>query len=575
MNCRRPERRLALYADAAWNMHPRQLLVRPRRLVPPRLLAAGISPRGAPAWRPIPAGIGVGTAPHSGPTDPPHATGVFESVGHRRQFRHERFWRDSSDGELFLFDLHGFSRLAEYTAGPRTPAGDAFWAQVVESWLAEESVPDTPAWHPYPTSVRITAWAAAISHLDGWPSALRDRVAAETWRQARYLTRTIEYEIGGNHLVKNAHALVVAGALFPDSRLLDRGLRLLRRELRAQILPDGGHEERSTSYHRVILDDLEQVRLLLAAARTATPTWLAETIDRMRAWQGQICGPDGRLPLLNDAWEGPPVGPASSDSVVELEPSGYTVLRHDGDQAVLNVGPIGAPHLPAHAHADALSFVLWDRGKPLIVDPGSFAYSSEWRDHFRSTAAHNTVEVDGQDQCVFWGDFRAARQPRVKSEAIWRHDDALIAFGSHDGYRRLRDPVAHTRRFVFVPGDGVVVVDRLSARRPHQICSLLHLAAGAEIGPDGRIGSFSTMVLTGSGPADGARTIQGGFVAPFLGTKQQAPVLVDRRVVAPGEPFGWSLLRGEATVLRVEPRRLTLRRSNGSQLEVPIETVDG
>jgi hypothetical protein len=569
MSSRGPEGRLALYVDAARNMRPRQLLMRPRRLVPPRVLAAGISARGAPAWRPVPPGVGVETAPHSGPTEPPHETGVFETVGHGRHFPSEAFWHNPADGELFLFDLHGFRQLAEYAAGPTTPTGDAFWARVVESWLAEESVPQTPAWHPYPTSVRIAAWAAAISHLDGWQKSFRDRIAAEVWRQARYLTRTIEYEIGGNHVLKNAHALAVAGALFPDSPLLDRGLRLLRRELRSQILSDGGHEERSTSYHRVVLDDLEQVRSLFEASRTAAPSWLAETIDRMRTWQSKICGPDGRLPLLNDAWEGPPVGPPSGDSMVELDPSGFTVLRHNGDQAVLNLGPIGAPHLPAHAHADALSFVLWDRGKPLVIDPGAFAYSGEWRDRFRSTAAHNTVAVDGADQCVFWGDFRASHQPVVRRELLRRHSDVLIAAGNHDGFSRLSDPAIHKRTFLWIPGDGVVLVDRLVSGSRHAISSALHFHPGVGMCTKGIVGSFAVVPL-GSDGVGADVSLEPQRYAPYLGSMQAATRVSTQREATSSDVFGWSLLRPNARVTRIESGAITVIRQDGSVVDIPL-----
>src|SRR2546421_7554663 len=53
-----------------------------------------------------------------------------------------------------------------------------------------------------------------------------------------------------------------------------------------------------------------------------------------------------------------------------------------------------------HSHGGLLSFELFMGGKPIVVDPGTFTYSTrEWRDHFRSAAAHNVVEID--DQPIF------------------------------------------------------------------------------------------------------------------------------------------------------------------------------
>ena len=406
---------LTRYWEAGRAMRARQLLARARRTVPPVLLERGCR-RGRPRqWHRLTAGWRADPAPQSGLTPPPDGERRFRAFGADRGFGGEQFWTDPSDGLLFAFHLHGFSDLLAYAAGPRTPEGSRFWAEVTEDWLAVNSTPSRPGWHPYPTSERVIAWAVAVSAIEEWPGSLRERVASELWRQARYLTRTVEWDIGGNHLIRNATAIAIAGVLYPDSDLLPRGLRLLEAELERQILTDGGHEERSTSYHRRIAAELSNLSSVLEADGPGTPAWLHRTIAEMEAWQGSIAGPDGSLPMLNDAWEGPPLNEASPPATPlrHHADSGYIVLRSGRDQAVLDVGPIGPRHLYAHAHADVLSFVLWADGRPVLIDPGTFQYTGPWRDHFRSTAAHSTVEVDGLDQCEFWGDFRAAQAPRV------------------------------------------------------------------------------------------------------------------------------------------------------------------
>ena len=104
----------ARYAYWVRHARARQLLARPRRLVPPRLLAAGLRDAPDVEIRALAAGLGVDPAPQSGPTPPPHETGSFEAYGTVRRFGDDRFWRDDADGLLFLFHLHGFARLAEY-----------------------------------------------------------------------------------------------------------------------------------------------------------------------------------------------------------------------------------------------------------------------------------------------------------------------------------------------------------------------------------------------------------------------------------------------------------------------------
>jgi uncharacterized heparinase superfamily protein len=546
-------------------MTPRQLVARTRRIVPPTLLAVGVRRPHAPEWRPLAGGLGADPAPQSGPTPPPHETGTFVAIGVSRRYGSPTFWTDPSDGLLFLFHLHGFSMLASYADGERSAHGDRFWAEVVSDWLTTESRPRRPSWHPYPTSLRLIAWSAALARLE-WPQSFQQRVAAELARQARFLRRSVEHDIGGNHVLKNATALVFAGAVVPASAVFSDGLRLLRREVERQILPDGGHEERSTSYHCVVAHDLADIAELLRRRDGAPPTWLEEAVARASAWEAAMTGPDGRLPLLNDAWESPARPSRVSEPVSQLAQSGYLVFRHGQDQATFDVGPVSPPHLPPHAHADVLSFVFWADGRPLVVDPGSYAYTGPWRNHFRGTAAHNTVEIDGADQCELWGDFRVAFPPRVRVGRVRSDRNFAVATASHNGYRRLADPVEHHRTLVWLPQNGVVVVDRLRARLAHAIRTRLHVAPGVRCDGANGLAGFDVVALGGGD----VRRVEAAY-SPFLGRKVPIDVLEDVRTVEPDTPFGWSVLRKGARVARLELDRVEVSLAGQSILTVPLE----
>ncbi len=536
-------------------MRPGQLAGRSRRFLSPRLLAAGLPVRTTTRFRSDAAGLGADPAPQSGPTPDPADTGVFDAFGHSRQARSDRLWESGSEGLLFAFHLNGFAQLATYAAGPHSRAKDEFWAEAVESWLRTEFRPKLPAWHPYPTSLRLVSWCSALGALGGWPESLRTRVAGEISRQARYLRRTVEYDIGGNHVLKNATALVFAGVTVPETGVLEPGLRLLQRELARQILPDGAHEELSTSYHREVSHDLGQLRTLLDRVGGLLPSWLEQVDERAEGWLTALAGPKGDVPMLGDAWGGPPIDSTASGRDEEptvLLPSGHVVLRSERDQVVFDCGPLCPDHLPPHAHADALGFVLWADDEPVIVDRGAFAYAGPDRDRFRATSAHSTVEVDGEDQCVFWGDFRAAYLPRVEPPRLRREGELIIVESSHDGYGRLPDPVVAHRALVWVPGQGVIVVDRLECRRRHDAHTRLQLAPGARL-VDGRVGSLSIAPLVGS-----AEIEEIGH-SPFLGRRVSATALVSRLGVSGGEAFGWSILRAGASVRLGSDRALELR----------------
>ena len=121
---------------------------------------------------------------------------------------------------------------------------------------------------------------------------------------------------------------------------------------------------------------------------------------------------------------------------------------------VIDAGEIGMRGIGGHGHNDVLSFELWAAGAPLLVDSGTYTYSADpaARNLLRATAAHNSLRVDGQETSRLGGDrwlwlIENDAHPNVLD---WHSDAARDVFeGSHDGYRRLAEPVEHTRRIAF------------------------------------------------------------------------------------------------------------------------------
>jgi hypothetical protein len=99
---------------------------------------------------------------------------------------------------------------------------------------------------------------------------------------------------------------------------------------------------------------------------------------------------------------------------------------------ILDVGKPCPDHLPAHAHADLLSYELMVAGCRIVVDSGVYEYTAgPWRDYFRSTRAHNTVEVGGTDQSE--GGTASRRGERAQMRFIGRDRFIGVARSSHDG----------------------------------------------------------------------------------------------------------------------------------------------
>ena len=294
---------------------------------------------------------------------------------------------------------------------------------------------------------------------------------ASLWRQLVVLGRNVEDDVLGNHVIRNARALVLGGTAFGAREMVERGVELLERELPVQILPDGGHYERSPVYHLVVLRDL----LELDAA--ADVPGLAAAIERMRGFAAGLARPDGAPALFNDGGLdlAPALElPAADDGLSLFADTGYAVLRTPRVWLAFDCGPPSPPYLPAHAHADALSFQLWVDGRAVVVDPGTFTYEpGAERDWFRGTRAHSTVAVDG-DQFELWGAFRSGRLPRVELLEASERELAAAVTG--------RTGVRHERR-VRLDGNELTIHDRLEGGGTRLVESALAAGAGRRAQP--------------------------------------------------------------------------------------------
>ncbi len=175
---------------------------------------------------------------------------------------------------------------------------------------------------------------------------------------------------------------------------------------------------------------------------------------------------------------------------IAFQDTGHYILRDDsrGDFLIFDAGEPCPPYLPAHAHADLLSFELSVAGRRLVVDSGVYEYArGSWRDYFRSTRAHNTVEVAGQNQSEVWGSFRTARRARPSRE-LWQPEaESVVVAAEHDGYARLRAPVTHRRWILWRIGRFWLVVDRLGGIGTVSFKSSVHFHNSLSLQPSGEL----------------------------------------------------------------------------------------
>jgi uncharacterized heparinase superfamily protein len=151
------------------------------------------------------------------------------------------------------------------------------------------------------------------------------------------------------------------------------------------------------------------------------------------------------------------------------------------------------------------------------------------RRYCRSTRAHNTVELEGQDQCEFWAAFRVARRGRPRDVAWQRRDDGFVLEGWHDGYRRLAGRPRHERRFRWHDAGVLLVRDRVTGGRAvaarsrvhlHPDCELIDVTANqVRVGYPG--GEFSVCFA-----GEGQLSTEPSLYCPEFGTRLESRALV-------------------------------------------------
>ena len=403
-------------------------------------------------------------------------SGVLSQIG----------WNGSQRDKLWRYNQHYFDDLNAVDA----PARSAWHQAMLEDWVRNNPPGTGTGWEPYPTSLRIVNWIKWV--LAG------NRLSLECMHnlavQIRWLRRRLEIHLLGNHLFANAKALVFAG-LFFDCQVakewLSKGLAVLKRELPEQILADGGHFELSPMYHQIVFEDmLDLINLYRAYERPYSDGW-NESARCMLHWLKVMQHPDGGIAFFNDAAFG--IAPtdaeleayatrlgfssdaAAIDGITDLAATGYFRLQQGAVVVFVDTAPVGPDYLPAHAHADTLSCELSLFGQRVFVNSGTSVYGlSEERQRQRSTAAHNTLLIDGRNSSEVWAGFRVGRRARVIERRSGIENGTLWVNATHDGYRSLAGAPIHCREWR-LDTNRLEVVDQVKGRGLHELEVLWHL----------------------------------------------------------------------------------------------------
>jgi hypothetical protein len=434
------------------------------------------------------------------------------------------------------------------------------------------------------------------------------------WHQRYLATFRSRGSSANNHVVAEAAGQLVASCAFPwypeSERWRRTSSRLLERELMRNTFPSGINRELATDYQCFVaeLGLLAAVESQLAGSPVKTAVWQrlcamvdsgAALLDEKLRPPRQGDGDEGRALLLDapqsNRWPSlvavggalfgrlhwwPAVAPDAASTIIgglfgaarrvgarpssrpwRFPDAGLTLLRTSADRypeiwCRCDGGPHGYLSIAAHAHADALSIEVRHGGVDVLADPGTYCYHGEpqWRSYFRSTTAHNTVELDGRCQSSEGGPFLWRRHANAMEIDVQDIGDAVEWIADHEGYLSL-DPPARHRRCVRLDraSHTVDIVDEITGGC-HDVRILFHLGPDVDV----ELGGAWAMLRWPAESAQGAARLELpqqlvwslhrgetdpilGWYSDGLGRRMPAYTIVGRGRSAPDETFSTRL----------------------------------
>jgi hypothetical protein len=399
-----------------------------------------------------------------------------------------------------------------------------------------------------------------------------------------------------NHYLSDLAGLVYLGVLLPEvkdtQKWRELGISEMLIEAKRQVYPDGVDYEGSISYHRLVAEIFLSVTLLCQANGICFPDWYLKRLEQMLEFVKNYTRPDGKAPQIGDSDDGrlhiladysrwdradhryllatgavlfnrpdfkqasggfheeafwllgeegrrkyealSTPGPAVTSQA--FASGGFYIMRQDTLYLITDCVNRETTAPSGHRHNSRLSFELFAYDKSFIIDPGTYLYTPEpaLRNLFRSTAYHNTVTADGEEQNRISPDnlFLIGQDARVKINR-WQVTDAYdILDAEHNGYQRLDKPVLHRRQIIFNKAEGYWIVrDVLSGAGSHRFDLYLHFAP-LEVAIDE---DFPLVVRTRTPGANLAiipietraitMALEKGWVSCRYGVKTEAPVV--------------------------------------------------
>lgn len=411
--------------------------------------------------------------------------GKYHFGGRTYQNAHEP-WTVAQNDKAFQHFAHGFEYLYDLKAdGSEAAVTQA--RQLLFNWINLHGVWSHLAWRYDVMATRLLSWMQHEKWLiSGATEDFIQSFHKSFAIQVRHLMKARCPDYKGEALINVLWGQLLLSLFVEgfDGRK-ERALQRFTEEVKAQILPDGGHISRNPEAVLRLLKKLEQLLDLLADQKVETPQDIRIAIDRMAPFLRTFRHGDGTLALFQGSQEGilveiERVLEASNNQGQPLSSarhSAYERLQAGPSVILMDVGKPAPVSLHPYGHASVLAFEMSSAMERIIVNCGAMkGGEGTWHEALGATAAHSALVVDNRNILqLYEGGGVVDKDINITCERIEENGHILIN-ASHDGYKEAFGLIHHRSVYLNKEGTDLRCEDVLTGNggSHFEICLHLH-----------------------------------------------------------------------------------------------------
>lgn len=414
---------------------------------------------------------------------------------------------------------HMYELALSYRLTGLTKYRDALTTELINWARPPAGAPSTwgsdARWNTLDAGIRCNHWmwayalALGTAGTGGLSAANNTLFLHRLMQHGQYLDAATPREPEINWLVFHGKSLMEMGVAFPEftqgNVWKSDGQAHLARAVDAQVYADGSHAEQSPGYQGTVLNELLESYRHDQIAGLST-LWTSDRGNRLSAsaesfYQMLNVNTDlsATTPAISDTYRDTSVpkltkaglilnttrfplnrvklrdvllnGSAKIQTTLDslgatsftnrgndfaMAQGGYYVARSGNSgadrQLIFDAGPRGF----THGHFDLLNFELWGYGKALLPDPGLYLYDdSADRAWAISTAAHNTINVDGRSH----GTFEGLGNGGIVVDSYTATGSYTQVTAHHHAFQHVKGRPVVGRSIWFDKDDTMVIID--------------------------------------------------------------------------------------------------------------------